>query len=267
MQSSLQYKVNMYTTAKPKTIPARPVSLLLGRLVLVAAAAFLTWLALAAAGAPIPFPPTMMVALVAMVPVNIVCLIWVRRLVHAEGRRLRDLIGFSRARLGRDILWGLLWVAVLYVPFTLTLMAVMWMLHGADMFDRMGTVFFDPAGIPALDPVVLGALAVIAVVTFAPLNAPVEELVYRGYAQQALARRMPIALAIVLSAVPFGVQHAFYAPTPDAVLVYACMFFVWGVGSGIIAHRQGRLMPIIVAHFLVNLVSTAPALAAIGMPQ
>lgn len=239
----------------------RPASLLAGRIALVAAASGLTWLVLAAVGAPISFPPTMMIAVIAMVPVNIVCLIWVRRLVNAEGRRVRDLIGFSRARLVTDILWGLLWVVVLYVPFTLTLLGAMWLLHGADMFERMSTVFFDPANVPALPAAVTAVLVVIAVVSFAPLNAPVEELVYRGYAQQAFARRMPIALAIVLSAAAFGIQHAFYAPTAEAMLVYVCMFFVWGVGSGIIAYRQGRLMPIIVAHFVINFVTTAPALA------
>lgn len=37
------------------------------------------------------------------------------------------------------------------------------------------------------------AIAVVAVVSFAPLNAPVEEPVYRGYAQGSLARRWPVS--------------------------------------------------------------------------
>ena len=72
---------------------------------------------------------------------------------------------------------------------------------------------------------------------------------------------MPVALAIVVASVFFGLQHIWYAPTPDAVLVYACAFFVWGVGSGIIAWRQRRLLPLIVAHGLVNLLTSLPSLA------
>ena len=134
----------------------------------------------------------------------------------------------------------------------------MWLLHGRAMFGAFESVFFDPDSVPDLAPAVLTALAVVAVLTFAPLNAPAEELVYRGYGQQRLARRMPLAAAIAVSAALFGVQHVFYAPTPDAVVVYVCAFFVWGLGSGIIAHRQGRLMPIIIAHGIVNLGTTRP---------
>jgi len=237
-----------------------PVALLLGRVVLVAAASVLVWAALAAVGAATTFPPVPMLGALAMLPVNIVCLLWVRRLVHAEGRRLRDLIGFSAARLGRDFLWGLLWVAVLFVPFVLAIMGVMALRHGDAMFDAFETVFFDPASVLQLAPAVTAVLALVAVLTFAPLNAPAEELVYRGYGQQGLARRMPVPVAIVVSAVLFGLQHVFYAPTTDAVLVYVVAFFAWGVGAGIIAYRQGRLLPIIIAHFLVNLFTSAPAL-------
>ncbi len=156
---------------------------------------------------------------------------------------------------------------VLYLPFVLTIMAVMWALHGAAMFERFETVFFDPAGVPAMPGAVLAVLAVVAVVSFAPLNAPAEELVYRGYAQRGLASRLPVAAAIAISAVAFGLQHAFFAPTVDAVVVYVCAFTVWGALSGIIVHRQGRLMPVVVAHFLVNLIMTAPAVVLLFLPD
>ena len=76
-----------------------------------------------------------------------------------------------------------------------------------------------------------------------------------------LARRIPTALAVLSSAVLFGLQHVWYAATPDAVLPLACAFVVWGVGSGLIYLRQRRLMPIVFAHGLVDLVFTLPALA------
>ena len=74
------------------------------------------------------------------------------------------------------------------------------------------------------------------------------------------------APAILVPGAIFALQHVFYAPTPDLAIVFVAAFFVWGVGSGIIVHRQGRLMPIIVAHFLVNLSLSAPALVFVFLP-
>ncbi len=254
-------------SAAPPASLGPPLTLLVGRVLLVGAACTLTWLVIGLVAEWTPYPPAPLFAAVAMLPVNLICLFWVRRLVRDEGRDLQDLIRFSWRRLGVDAMFGLLWVIVLSVPFALTVVGVMWLLHGPAMFDAFQTVFFDPDSVPAIAPAVMTALALVAVLTFAPLNAPVEELVYRGYGQQRLARRMPLAAAIAICAALFGVQHAFYAPTPDAVLVYVCAFFVWGVGSGIIAQRQARLMPIIIAHGLVNLGTSAPALAIAFLPQ
>lgn len=243
------------------------VGLLASRLGLVAVATVTTWLMLAAAGFTVPFPPGPLFATVALLPVNIVSLVLVRRLVHRSGGTVRALLGFERSRFGRDVLWGLLWLAVLYLPFVVTVMAVMWALHGPVMFERFETVFFDPSAVPGLPAAVLAVLAVVAVVSFAPLNAPAEELVYRGYAQRGLATRLPVSVAITISAVAFGLQHAFFAPTLDAAIVYVCAFTVWGAVSGVIVNRQGRLMPVVVAHFLVNLIMTAPALVFVFLPD
>jgi uncharacterized protein len=232
------------------------------RVAIVAAACTAAWLLIGwASGTPAAYPVPPLVAAVAMLPVNLICLALVRRRLHREGRSVRGLIGLRPGRLGRDILWGLLWLMVLSVPFAATIMIVMALLHGESTFAAFETVFFDADSLPSLSPVVAFVLAAIAVLTFAPLNAPAEELVYRGTAQQDLARRMPVAVAIVVASIFFGLQHVWYAPTPDAVLVYACAFFVWGVGSGLIAWRQKRLLPLIVAHGLVNLFTTLPALA------
>lgn len=244
-----------------------PLALLIGRVVLVGAACTAVWICLGLMGAWTPYPPAPLFAAIAMLPVNVLCLFWVRGLLRREGRGLQDLIRFSWRRLGVDILFGLLWVVVLSLPFAVTIVGVMWLLHGDAMLGAFETVFFDPDSVPVLPQGVLAVLAVVAVLTFAPLNAPAEELVYRGYGQQGLARRLPLAAAIGISAVLYGVQHAFYAPTADAVLVYVCAFFVWGVGSGVIAYRQGRLMPIILAHGLVDLGTSAPALVILFLPQ
>ena len=232
------------------------------RVAMVAIACTIAWVILAwATGTATAYPVPPLVAAVAMLPVSLISLALVRRRLRAEGGTVRELIGYRRGRLGRDILWGLLWLVVLSVPFAVTIMLVMVLLHREGTFAAFETVFFDADSLPSLSPGAALVLAVIAVVTFAPLNAPAEELVYRGTAQQDLSRRMPVPVAIIVASVFFGLQHIWYAPTPDAVLVYACAFFVWGVGSGLIAWRQARLLPLIIAHGLVNLFTTLPALA------
>ena len=236
------------------------------RVALVGLAAFAIWLALAAIDGPGPFPPGMLFAAAAMLPVNLVSLVLVRRALHRDGRRARELVDFSARRLGTDVLWGLLWLFALSAPFALAVVGTMFALHGGAAFERFETVFYDPAAAPALGPTALAVLAIVSVATFAPLNAPVEELVYRGYAQGGLAARWPAAAAIVVPAAIFAVQHVFYAATPDAVVVYLVAFFVWGLGSALIVRRQRRLMPIIVAHVLVNLMTSAPALVVAFLP-
>lgn len=247
------------------TSPARAARWAIGlpvlRVALVAAASALTWLVVNAVERDVAFPPPAMLAAVAMLPVNVICLWVVARLLRKEGRTIRELLGFVPRRIGKDLLWGLLWLAVLYLPFVGTIMLVVWFQHGSEMFIAMETVFFDPATVPTLNPIAWTIIAIAAVVTFAPLNAPAEELVYRGYAQGNLARRWPTALAIVVPSILFGLQHVWYAPTPDAVAAFVCAFFVWGVGSGLIYLRQRRLMPLVFAHGLVNLLFTLPALA------
>lgn len=237
----------------------RALGLLAARIGLIGAAAALGWLALNGPAGGVTFPPLVLIGLLLM-PVNLICLVLVRRLVHAEGRRLRDLIGYRSGRLRADIGWGLLWLIVLYLPFAATIVVVVALLYGSDAPAAFGTILFDPGSVPRLSPAVLTALAVVTAVTFAPLNAPVEELVYRGYAHQALTRRWRPAVAIGVSAAAFGLQHVFFAPTSAAVVVYLAAFTVWGIGAGIIVHRQGRLLPMIIAHLLVNLAASAPVL-------
>lgn len=237
------------------------------RVVLVGLAALGTWIALASTGSPGPFPPGMLFAAATMLPVNVLSIVLVRRALHRSGQRARDLIDFSWRRLGPDVLWGLLWLAVLWLPFILAVAGVMFALHGGAAFEQFATVFYDADAAPPVNRVGLTVLAIVSVATFAPLNAPAEELIYRGYSQWGLERRWRSLWAIVVPAAIFALQHVFYAATPDAVLVYLAAFFVWGVGSGIIVHRQRRLMPIMIAHLLVNLMTSAPALVLLFLPD
>lgn len=231
------------------------------RVALVAAASALTWLIFSAFESGITFPPPPMIAVLAMIPVNVICLLLVARLLRNEGRSIRDVLGFAPRRILKDLLWGLLWLVVMYIPFVATIMFVVWLQHGSEMFIRMETVFVDPSAFPTLNPIAWSIIGVIGVLTFAPLNAPAEELVYRGYAQATLARRWPAIFAILVPSALFALQHIWYAPTPAAIIAFVCAYFVWGLCSGLIYLRQRRLMPLVFAHALVNLFFSLPALA------
>lgn len=233
---------------------ARPLAITCARLPLLALGCAATMALLRLTGRPIAFPPTPEVACLYFIVVNGVCLWLLRGILRREGDSLAALIGFSRARLGRDVLWGLLWLVVLYLPFVAAVIGTMVILFGADAFGSFERVFAPAPGGVAAFPFWFGLAAAIATATLFPLlNAPTEELWYRGYAQRRLgaATGRPW-LGIVAQALIFGAQHLLLAPTVAGMAVYGVAFVVWGAGAGLIYHRQGRLLPLIVAHFATN---------------
>jgi membrane protease YdiL (CAAX protease family) len=235
------------------------------RVALVALAALATTGLIAATGQPVDLTSAAVFGAAYLLPVNIISLLAVRRLVHRDGGTLRAMIGYRRDRLGRDILWALLWIAVLYVPFALAIIGTMAALYGGELFGaeafaQFGAVFApDLSTTPVMSTGASIAFAAIVLLTFAPLNAPAEELVFRGYSQGSIQRTRPM-LGILLPSLAFGLQHVFFAMTVPGMLVYAVAFFVWGIGSALIYRRQGKLMPLIIAHGIVNLFFSAPAL-------
>src|SRR5690554_273181 len=202
------------------------------RVPLVAVAALLTVGLLAVFGVAAEFPVSPLSALY-LAPVNVASLLLLRWALHREGRTIRELIGFDRSRLGRDILWGLLWLMVLYLPFAGAIIGTMFLLHGGDAFTSFEAVFVPAEGYPVLSQPLAIVFAVLVVATFAPLNAPTEELVYRGYAQGGLQVALKSRwLAVLIPAIGFGLQHIFFAATASGMLVFAAAFFVWGLGAG-----------------------------------
>src|SRR5690606_13747823 len=206
------------------------------------------------------------------IPVNIVSLVLLGRHLRPRGLTLAGLAGFERARLGRDVLQGFLWLFVLFIPFALVINLVLLALFGTSgWLPAFETVFApDPSQLVEFAPWFAWAAAAVTAVLFPLTNAPAEELTYRGHAQGALlAAGRPAWLALGLPAVAFGLQHVLLAPSAAGMLVYACAFVAWGLGAGIIYRRQGRLMPIIVAHFLTSLMTSAVPLVFLlaGFPQ
>lgn len=233
--------------------------LLVVRVALVALATTIAWLIMLALEGTASFPPSPMLASLSLLPVNIVSLMLVARFLRSEGQTLRSLFVPHRRPLIQEIGWGLLWIFVLYIPFVAAVFGTMWVLHGNEIFVAFETVFYDPNAASIADPGWALALGIIAVATFAPLNAPAEEAVFRGYAQSRLLRWWPTLAAVVVCSLAFGVQHAFFAPTTDAMIVYVVAFTVWGLGSALIVLRQKRLLPVTISHFVVNLMTSSPA--------
>lgn len=253
----------MSTTSTTATHPARnSFALMLTRLALVGLATLGVWAVVRGLQGSSTFPPSPGLGIPSMLPVNLISLYLVVRLLHAENRRLRDLFRPGPRGVVADIGWGLLWVVVLYLPFVAAVMLAVWALHGAEMFTAFETIFGDfDAALPISASWAL-VVAILSLITFAPLNAPVEEVIYRGYAQSHLTKRWSAPAAIVVCSLIFGLHHMFYAPTSDGMVVYLAAFTVWGLCSAIIVHVQKRLLPVTVAHFLVNLLMTVPAVVA-----
>ena len=74
-----------------------------------------------------------------------------------------------------------------------------------------------------------------------------EELVYRGFLQTALARRMPMVVAILLQAVFFGFAHSGYA-----TWIHVLLPTLFGIVAGVAAWRFG-IWAAIVLHTVVDL--------------
>lgn len=186
--------------------------------------------------------------------VNLICLFLLSRILRAEGRKIKDLIGFHPERLGKDILFGFLWLLVLYLPFVLAVAGTMFLLFGPEFASHFKEVFVGDAAGSYSRPIWLLWTAAVISLLFPFLNAPIEELMYRGYAQPMFISEYGKAwFGIIIPAIGFALQHAVLAPNMQGAVVYIVAFFVWGIGSGMIYYQQKRLFPLIVAHFLVNM--------------
>lgn len=189
------------------------------------------------------------------IPVNLIGLWLLVRWGRSQGLTLARMMDFDRSRLGRDVLMGLLWMVVLFVPFAAAINLAMLVFYGpADMVSAFETVFApDPGQFVQLPTWFAWSSAVLVAVLFPLTNAPAEELTYRRHAQTGLqARGWPVWAAISLPAIAFGLQHVFLAPSVAGMAVFGIAFTFWGAGAGLIYLKSGRLMPVVVAHFLTN---------------
>lgn len=229
------------------------------RIPLLIVAAGIMFLLFTRSGFTFNFPFLPELSTVFFTVVNIFCFYLMHRLLKKEGRSLKEISGFRKERLGKDIAFGFLWLFVLYLPFVGAVIGTMFLLFGADFINQFETVFAgDIANSVFERPRWLLWFAAAVSLIFPFFNAPIEEIMYRGYAQPKLISGYgKVWLGILIPSVGFSLQHVMLAPSFESAIVYAAAFFVWGLGSGIIFYKQQRLFPLIVCHFLVNIAFSA----------
>jgi len=221
------------------------------RLPLVLAGSAIAILAYTQAGQPVGPAAGLAWSTLTLTVINLLCLGLLAWRARVEGFNLWQPVGFSAQRLLRDLGWGLLWSFLLGALLLAGIFAVMLAIYGGSAFESFEEMFVGEADFSIELP---AWLALVSAVAFPLLNPLVEELQYRGYAQPRLIAASGSTWAgILITSAGFGLQHMSFAVTLQAVLAYAVGFFLWGLGAGFIAHRHGRLVPLIFAHFISNL--------------
>jgi membrane protease YdiL (CAAX protease family) len=176
------------------------------------------------------------------------CLIGMRYFTHKEGIRLRDLIGPIRLRYGRDLFLGLA-LFVFIFPF---------FIGGGYLAEVL--IYGSPANAPIMYLLQAHALplwaTVYSVTVWWMIQAPTEELTYRGYVLprlEALTGRTWVAFLIV--GFWWTAQHCMFPFIPDwKYLMFRFLDFLPGVVVMMLFYlRTRRLAPFIVAHWPMDI--------------
>ncbi|MFC7457392.1 CPBP family intramembrane glutamic endopeptidase [Brachybacterium sp. GCM10030267] len=182
-----------------------------------------------------------------VVIVDLLALGIVARAMHAEGRRLRDLLGPWR---WVDLAWGGLLLVIVVVGFLASNVVANLIVHGGAPPSPQTT--------PSI-PLWVGLVGFLV----APLTIAVsEEAVYRGYAQPRLQPALGRIGALVMVAVVFALQHVGFALTsaPDIAAKVLTTLFA-GLLLGGLWLWMRRLMPLVLAHWGLDLLLGLPTLA------
>jgi uncharacterized protein len=183
--------------------------------------------------------------------VDLGCLALMWRFTRTEGITLRDLIGSIRLRYGRDFFLGILiFIAVIPLFVGGGLLSSRWL---------YGTFHADPyPGLLSRRVLPLWALIYSRSLWWL-IWSPTEEMTYAGYALpriQALSARAWVAVALV--GFWWAIQHSFLPFIPDwRNFIWRFLAFIPGVIALLIAYlRIGRLAPLILAHWPMDIVGT-----------
>lgn len=192
---------------------------------------------------------------VVIVAVDVLTLVVLAGLMRRQGRRLRDLLGRSRGV--RDVGWILLTAILVVVGFlACNFVANLIVFQGPPP---------TPTGVAPTVPLWLGLWSLILM----PVTIAVaEELAYRGLGQSSLARRIGPAFAVVVMAICFGLQHVplSMGSVPEMLARFLTTFLA-GLMFGAIVVWQKRLMPVIVGHWLVDVLLLGLPMLALAVAR
>ncbi|OYN87904.1 CPBP family intramembrane metalloprotease [Parenemella sanctibonifatiensis] len=173
-----------------------------------------------------------------VIVVDLLTIALVGWLLAREGKRIGELLHFKLADLG----WGLLLAVILYVVFLVaTIIGNLVAYQGAPPVSQEQLRL----------PLAVGILAIVAAVTIAIA----EELLYRGYLQPRFEAKLGRWPGMLLVALVFGLQHIGFALTsPQAMVSKVVSTLLVGIVFGLLYWWRKRLMPLIIAHALVDIV-------------
>lgn len=180
----------------------------------------------------------MVYANVSVVVVDVVTLAVMAQVLRRRHRTLRD--AFGAVRLRRDLLVALPVTLLLLVAFVVASYAAnLAVFHGAPPLEASPRV-----------PLWLGVWSI----TVMPVTVAVaEELLYRGVVLQALRSRFPAVVAVLVSSVFFGLQHAALSlGSPADAAARVLTTFLCGIVFAVLALRLRRLVPLVVGHWVLD---------------
>jgi len=187
-------------------------------------------------------------------PLLTLLLVWRSR---QEGFSVGELLSYRPSKLGIDVGLGVA-ISIGTAVFAAISAVIM-----SEISPEVGESLLRHANDALAIPMPTWFIAWAVLVT--PLGAAlVEELIYRGYAQPRLiAARLTPGLAVWLPSLGFGLQHVAFPFIDSGVSTYRCLeIFAIGFGLGWIYLKLGRLLPLVVGHYLWDAV---PAAFAVGV--
>jgi len=171
------------------------------------------------------------------------CFLLVTWRTRKEGLRFRDLIGFDSSRLTQEVLTGFAYVLWVFPLAMAGILGVSFLIYGT----------YQPPSV--YSPLPTWA-AIYSLLVFPALWALMEQCTYQGYALprlHALLKHQGLAVALV--AFGWGLQHVALPLTFDAqfMLFRFVSFIPLAVAMTLVYLRTRRLMPLIVAHWAVDM--------------
>ena len=179
---------------------------------------------------------------VAVMATDVATLLVVALVLQRSGSSLRALL--TTRTPGRDIAWGLLLGVICVVGFYL-----------ATFIGNL-VAYLGPPPVPTGEftapPLWLGLSSLLLM----PATIAVaEEVLYRGYLQSVLTLRWGRWAGLIVMAVFFSLQHlALTTADPQAWLARTITTLLAGVMFGLLAWWMKRLWPLIIGHWLLDVI-------------